>query len=143
MALIESSLYQGFFALLLYQKRPSSVFIKMTFFALLLYQKQPLSTFIKNRLFRFVVLWLYSKRPLSAFIKKGLFNFLGLSKTAFINDFSFYRFVKNYLYRPLSKTTFNAFMLYYSIKKRPSSAFIDNILFALLLYQKCPLFAFI
>ena len=63
---IENCLYQGFFALLLHQKRPLLTFIEKDLFTLLLYQKRPLLAFIKNSHYQgFFALLLYQKWPLS------------------------------------------------------------------------------
>ena len=116
----------AFFTLSLYRKRPYSALMEnslyQVFFAILLNQKQPLSRFfllylfIKNGLYRvFFALLLYRKwhiltfiglyRPLLAFITNSLFHFIALSKTAFIClyrkcPFSLYHFIT------LSKTAF-------------------------------------
>ena len=124
---IENCLYQGFFLLSLYQKRPLLTFIEKDLFhfiALLktafigFYQKQPLSrifcfiTLSKMAFIKDFCLSLYWKQPLLAFI--GLFRFLTLWNTAFIGLYQkrplsrIFCFIKNCLY--------GGFLLYSFIK---------------------------
>ena len=100
----------------------------MAFYALSLYQKWPfinlyqlLSKMAFSSIFCFFPKRLYQGFLLYRYIKNGLYK--PLSRTAFF-ALSLYCFIENGLYLPLSKTVFFALLLYRFIKKRPLLAYI-------------------
>ena len=89
------------------------------FFALLLYKKRPLSAFIKKGLFRFIALsktaFIGHFWSLLVFINNSLNQgFFAFSRKAFIKNILLYRFIKMVficIYLPLLKTAFSDLLL--------------------------------